>query len=128
MRRSLPIALFALALLFATVAMPAAPARADWYDTACLSDRVSIAKDVNFQGARYDLTAGTEWSSMPSGWNDAISSVCVPYRMKIVLYEHANFSGRTFTIEAWNNSRGVNFFNGEGWFNDKTSSLKVSSL
>lgn len=125
MRRFVSIFLFALTILLATVAAPTTPARADQYNTSCLADRVTIAKDVNFRGEVYHLTAGTSWSTMPSGWNDVVSSFCVPYGMGAVLYEHSNFGGRAYRVEARNYSVGVNLFNGDGWFNDKTSSLVV---
>jgi hypothetical protein len=57
-------------------------------------------------------------SSMPSGWNDVVSSVETFSGCANTLYENVNFGGSTFSIGR--NSSAANL----GSFNDKTSSQK----
>lgn len=54
--------------------------------------------------------------SMPSGWNDVVSSSRVSNNCsRVTRYEHVNFGGRTLTTRG-----NVSFL---GWFNDRTSSI-----
>ena len=57
-------------------------------------------------------------SSMPSGWNDVISSVITESGCATTLYENINFGGSTFSVGR--NSSAATL----GTFNDKASSEK----
>lgn len=85
------------------------------------NDAVVIYVDENYRGQSATLRAGnyanmTEAGSFP---DNAISSVYVPDGYRVVLYEYANFSGKSFTITA---SRSSFFLT--SW-NDKASSMVV---
>jgi len=80
-------------------------------------------KDVNFGGATLTWTQSTscgsfQAGSMPSGWNDVVSSVVTESGCANTLYKNNNFSGTTFSIGR--NSSAANL----GSFNDLTSSEK----
>jgi hypothetical protein len=51
--------------------------------------------------------------------DDALSSLVVPEGYRVVLYEHPNFGGKSYTI---NNTKTQFYIS--GW-NDKTSSIRV---
>lgn len=85
------------------------------------NNAVIIYVDENYRGQSATLQPGsysnmTEAGSFP---DNAISSVYVPDGYRVVLYEYANFSGKSFTITA---SRSSFFLT--SW-NDKASSIVV---
>jgi Peptidase inhibitor family I36 len=80
-------------------------------------------KDINFGGATLTWTQSTacgsfQAASMPSGWNDVVSSVITESGCANTLYKNINFGGTTFSIGR--NSSAANL----GSFNDQTSSEK----
>jgi hypothetical protein len=80
-------------------------------------------KDINFGGATLTWTQSSgcgsfQASSMPSGWNDVVSSVVTRSGCANTLYKNINFGGTTFSIGR--NSSAANV----GSFNDQTSSEK----
>ena len=50
-------------------------------------------------------------------WNDEICSIRVPYGLKIIIYEHSGYRGRSLTLTS---NRGD-----LDWYRNETSSLKV---
>ena len=80
-------------------------------------------KNVNFTGASLTWEQSSKCgsfqaSSMPTGWNDAVSSVETFSGCANTLYQNINFGGDTFSI-ARNSSAAT-----LGSFNDQTSSEK----
>ena len=80
-------------------------------------------KNVNFTGASltWEQTAkcgSFQASSMPTGWNDVVSSVETFNGCANTLYENVNFGGSTFSIGRDSSAATL------GSFNDKTSSQK----
>jgi len=80
-------------------------------------------QNVNFTGPSltWEQTSkcgSFQVSSMPSGWNDVVSSVETFSGCANTLYENTNFGGSTFSIGR--NSSAASL----GSFNDKTSSQK----
>lgn len=80
-------------------------------------------QNVNFTGPSltWEQTSrcgSFQAASMPSGWNDVVSSVETFSGCANTLYENNNFGGSTFSIGR--NSSAANL----GSFNDKTSSQK----
>ncbi|MGN6794064.1 MAG: peptidase inhibitor family I36 protein [Streptosporangiaceae bacterium] len=80
-------------------------------------------KDADFSGPSLTWTQSTncgkfQAASMPSGWNDVISSLVTSTSCANTLYQNVNFGGMTVSISK-NTSR-----SGLGSFNDLTSSQK----
>jgi hypothetical protein len=80
-------------------------------------------KDANFSGASLTWTQSSncgnfQAASMPSGWNDVVSSLVTSAGCANTLYQNVNFGGMTVSISR-NTSR-----SGLGSFNDLTSSQK----
>ena len=80
-------------------------------------------KDINFGGATLTWTQSSgcgsfQAGSMPSGWNDVVSSVITESGCANTLYQNINFGGTTFSIGR--NSSAAKL----GTFNDQTSSEK----
>src|SRR5216683_598930 len=80
-------------------------------------------KDINFGGATLTWTQSSgcgsfQAGSMPSGWNDVVSSVITESGCANTLYQNINFGGTTFSISR--NSSAAKL----GTFNDQTSSEK----
>ncbi len=79
--------------------------------------------DVNFGGPTLTWTQNNgcgsfQAASMPSGWNDRVSSVITRSGCANTQYKNINFGGTTFSISR--NSSAANL----GSFNDQTSSEK----
>jgi hypothetical protein len=98
---------------------------------AVLAQNVAVYQDINYGGSTTNLAVGSDYASMPSGWNDKISSLIVPtvaanYWTYINLYEDINYatSYRTFGTGAF--SLGIPDMRDYS-FNDKASSAKVRS-
>jgi hypothetical protein len=80
-------------------------------------------KDANFSGPTLTWTQSSgcgafRASSMPSGWNDVVSSVVTKSGCANTLYQNINFGGSTFSIGRNSSAAGL------GSFNDQTSSEK----
>jgi hypothetical protein len=81
---------------------------------------VVLYEDVNYKGRSVSLLPGTYASMEQAGFtNDALSSLILPQGFRVVLYEHQNFGGKTYTVTA-----SKSMFTLSGW-NDKTSSIAV---
>jgi hypothetical protein len=82
---------------------------------------VIIYADENYRGQSASLLPGTySTMSQANGFPDnALSSLQVPAGYRVVLYEFANFGGKSYTVTA--SKSGFSF---SGW-NDKASSVKV---
>ena len=79
--------------------------------------KVTIYQDSNYGGASQELIEGDYDVNALTIGNDQLSSLRVPKGMKVTLFEHGDFTGRsrTFTEDApWVDD-----------FNDITSSIKV---
>lgn len=61
----------------------------------------------------------TNWPTMPSGWNDRVSSFATYSSCKATLYENTSMSGAQFGPSFTNNIFGV--------MDDKTSSVRLTS-
>jgi hypothetical protein len=76
--------------------------------------------DANYQGQSATILPGTYATMAQAGfYNDAISSLRVPQGYRVVLYEHENFKGKTYTLTS-----DKSVFTLSGW-NDKASSIAV---
>lgn len=80
--------------------------------------KVTIYQDSNYGGASQELSEGDYDVNTLTIGKDQLSSLRVPKGMKVTLFEHGDFTGRskTFTEDA--------FWVGDD-FNDITSSIKV---
>jgi len=79
--------------------------------------------DANFSGSTFTWTAAApcgyyQTGSMPSGWNDVISSVADYSGCATTLYHDSNFGGSTYRIGVNGSAASL------GSFNDQTSSQK----
>ena len=84
------------------------------------ASEVIIYTDGSYKGQSATLLPGTYKSMSQTGFPDnALSSLVVPDGYRVVLYEHENFGGKSYTITA--SKSGFSF---SGW-NDKASSIKV---
>jgi AraC-like DNA-binding protein len=78
-------------------------------------------RDSNFRGDYFCVNAGRDYSSLPSGMNDQISSVRMFGGAEVTIFQDSRFEGRS------RNFRGdVRNLKDEGW-NDRLSSLRVRS-
>lgn len=98
----------------------AAPAWAQrWGRPAMPSDGACFYQDANFGGDYFCVRGGDEYSAMPNGLNDGISSIRVFGRAEVIVYQHDRFKGRSKRFED-----DVRNLRREGW-NDRISSLRV---
>ena len=72
-------------------------------------------KDANFGGATLTRTQSTgcgafQAASMPSGWNDVVSSVVTDSGCANTLYKNINFGGTTFSIGRNNSAANLGSF------------------
>jgi hypothetical protein len=92
----------------------------DPYNNQPVYQGVIIYMDANYQGQSATVLPGTYATMTQAGfYNDAISSLRVPQGYRVVLYEHENFKGKTYTLTA-----DKSVFTLSGW-NDKASSMAV---
>lgn len=81
---------------------------------------VIIYADGNYKGQAATLLPGTYNTMADAGFpDDALSSLIVPAGYRVVLYEYANFKGKSYTITE--SKTGFTF---SGW-NDRTSSIVI---
>ena len=71
---------------------------------ACPSD-IGTACGVLFEhvpcdGDKLIVNEGASVASMPSGWNDIISSIVVNAGCEMTVFQHANFEGAVLTVTA----------------------------
>jgi hypothetical protein len=78
-----------------------------------------------------DVADLTKWNTTSGEkWNDRISSIKVGSGVRVLIYEHINFTGRCMTLSSGRNypymdSQNANLSGTENW-NDRISSLKVT--
>jgi hypothetical protein len=65
--------------------------------TLANAQQVAVFSDCNYTGRQGYLPAGRYYSYQMKVPNDRLSSLQVPYGMKITVYEHDNFQGRSKT-------------------------------
>src|ERR687886_366289 len=86
-----------------------------------MSFKVVIYRDANYSGLSQELDEGSyDVSSLTIG-NDQLSSLKVPNGLRVTLYEHAGFSGRSKSFSSDTSFVGADF-------NDLTSSIRVDRL
>ncbi len=81
---------------------------------------VTLFEDCNYRGKVFYLAAGTYQGYQMKINNDRLSSMQIPSGLKVTLYEHDNFSGRSKTFNSH-----ISCLD-ESW-NDMASSLVVES-
>lgn len=64
------------------------------------AQQVAVFSDCNYSGQNGYLSAGRYLSYQMKVANDRLSSIQVPYGMKITVYEHDNFQGRSNTYSS----------------------------
>ncbi|MCG8575947.1 MAG: hypothetical protein MI810_13750 [Flavobacteriales bacterium] len=80
---------------------------------------VTFFEHSNHSGNYFSYPIGN-YGVLPSNWNDKISSIAIPYGIKVTIYANSNFSGSCKTIEgnwsvtSWND-----------YWNDRISSVKI---
>jgi hypothetical protein len=88
----------------------------------------------DYQGDSFGLCIGDECANLGPEWNDRISSMIVPARAAVTIYEHINFGGENAKFQSLNNDLRINLtdyhfkykFPPKSW-NDQVSSIKVVS-
>ena len=84
------------------------------------NETVVIYADANYKGQAATLLPGTYSTMSEANFpDDALSSLMVPAGFRVVLYEYANFKGKSYTVTVSKTG-----FLLSGW-NDKTSSIAV---
>jgi hypothetical protein len=78
-------------------------------------------RDPNFKGDYFCVKAGRDYSSLPSGMNDKISSIQVFGDAEVTVFQDARFEGRSTRFRGE-----VRNLKNEGW-NDLLSSVRVRS-
>lgn len=120
--------LVAVVAIIAAVAIlaPAPPAKAaPSIPQDCLNGMITLHKDKDFGGgAPLKFYAGLEWSYMADGWNDVISSACVPGGSWVTLFQDRGFSGVWTTLDARGSSTPKIWTSLSWYWNDMTSSFK----
>src|SRR5262245_52587683 len=74
-------------------------------------------EDRDFQGRSFCAVRGTTYRSLPSGFNDKITSIRL-FGSEVRLYENDNFGGKSTEIRS-------DVKNLEGHWNDRVSSIRV---
>eukprot|EP00808_Paulinella_micropora_P009603 g9125.t1 len=80
------------------------------------SGQVIFYRDPDFLGESFMLGTGN-YTSMPVGWNDVISSLRVPSGLSVTLFDEGNFAGTSVTCNTDTPRLGS--------FNDLTSSIRI---
>jgi len=78
-------------------------------------------RDANFKGDYFCVDAGREYSSLPSGMNDQITSIQVFGDAEVTIFQDGRFEGPSTRLRG-----DVRNLKDEGW-NDRLSSLRVRS-
>ncbi len=80
---------------------------------------VQFFEHSNFTGNKLVYTVA-DYGSIPSGWNDKISSIRIPAGIHVILYEHGNFQGKSLVLHGdWTVANTADFWN------DRISSFKI---
>jgi hypothetical protein len=79
-------------------------------------------RDSNFRGDYFCADAGREFSSLPSGTNDEISSIRIFGDAEVTVFQDRRFEGRSTRFRG-----DVRNLKDEGW-NDRLSSLRVRDV
>jgi hypothetical protein len=90
MRLRFPLA----AVLFCLAALPAVAQRPQWGHPHPPRAGACFYKDAGFNGEYFCLRAGDRWPTMPSGFNDRISSVRLFGGSLVQIFENGNYGGR----------------------------------
>jgi hypothetical protein len=104
----------ALALVAAPVVEPQ-----DWGRPDFPRNGACFFRDPNFKGDYFCVKAGRDYSSLPSGMNDRISSIQVFGDAEVTVFQDSRFEGRSTRFLG-----DVRNLKSEGW-NDLLSSLRV---
>jgi hypothetical protein len=78
-------------------------------------------RDANFEGDYFCVKGGRDYSSLPSGMNDQISSIRIFGEAEVTVFQDGRFEGRSTRFRG-----DVRNLRDEGW-NDRLSSLRVRS-
>src|SRR5690349_3932980 len=89
--------------------------------TTTLAQNIGLFEECNYAGRKYYLTAGSYKGFSMQIPNDRLSSMQIPNGMRVTVYEHDDFKGRsaTFTSSVSCLTDG---------FNDNVSSMVVENL
>lgn len=85
------------------------------------NNKVMIYEHANYQGAGYELAEGSYDVNRMGLANDTLTSLQVPPGMKVTLYEHSGFTGRSKTF-----TQNTSYVGDD--FNDSTSSIRVERV
>ena len=91
------------------------------YITTFAQDNVALYEDCNYSGKRYYLTAGSYRGYQMGIDNDRLSCLQIPNGMRVTLYEHDDFKGKSVTYT-------TNVACLDAVWNDNTSSMVVENL
>lgn len=81
-------------------------------------NEITVYKDKSYSGLSSNMSS-SQTNLVNSGWNDMITSIKIgPGVLKVVLYEHTNYGGKSKTIKTNTDLAG-------SWWNDKVSSFKI---
>lgn len=68
------------------------------------SQMVTVYVHTEYRGEEKSYPVG-DYPEIGLDWNDKISSLKIPDGLKVILYEHTNFQGRSLTLNAtWHNN------------------------
>ena len=84
---------------------------------------VGLFEHINGGGENYIRTGAPH-----SHWNDKISSVYLPPKRSITLYDNSDFSGQVMTLRNDHRSQGRLYNLTDYGFNDKTSAYRIYTL
>lgn len=77
-------------------------------------------------GASITLGTGQYKNFVDLGWNDRVSCVVVGSEVKLTIYQHTNFGGRSKTLQANKTSNPLGAFSFAGdWWDNSISSVKI---
>jgi hypothetical protein len=85
----------------------------------------------DYQGDSFGLCIGDECANLGPEWNDRISSMIVPARAAVIIYEHVNFGGQKARFPGYSTVNLTDHhFIFPPWisWNDRVSSIKVVSI
>jgi hypothetical protein len=104
----------------AMLAAPVVPAQ-QWGREEFPRTGACFFRDANFKGDYFCVRAGRDYSSLPQGMNDKITSIQVFGDADVTVFQDARFEGRSTRFRG-----DVRNLRDEGW-NDLLSSLRVRS-
>lgn len=81
---------------------------------------VSFFKESNFEGKRLVYSIA-DFGSLPTDWDDEITSIQIPAGLTVSIYEFANFKGKNLVLKGnWTVSYATDFWN------NRISSIRIS--